>query len=422
MQNEPAVTWPRADLSRIPYAVYRDPQLYEDEQYRIFRGPTWSYLMLEAEIPNVGDFKRTYVGDTPVIVNRAENGEVHAFVNRCAHRGARVRREERGNAKRHICCYHSWCYNLRGELVAVPFRRGVKGKGGLPQDFDFSKHSMEKLKVETYHGVIFGTFSDTTEPLLEYLDEPVTSLLETTFHKPIKILGYQRQRFHANWKLYTDNVRDPNHAGFLHPFAVTFGLWNFSIRGGAKMDARGRHNISYSVRDSATDSAASEYRDQTASGSIYKESLQLADPTWLRNVPEHDDDLSGAILSIFPNAVFHRMQNSLATRQIRTVGFDEFELYWTYFGYEDDDDEMQQRRLQQANLGGPAGVISMEDAEAVELVFRAITREKDTHSVVEIGGRGGVENQDTIVTEVPMRGFWSYYCELMEFDPGGYST
>jgi len=62
--------WPHADLSRAPYRVYTDPELYALEQERIFRGPTWNFLALECEIPQPGDYKTTHVGDAPVIVAR----------------------------------------------------------------------------------------------------------------------------------------------------------------------------------------------------------------------------------------------------------------------------------------------------------------------------------------------------------------
>jgi hypothetical protein len=48
--------FPRADGSRIPFNVYRSPEIYELEQERIFRGPTWSFNALEAELPKPGDF------------------------------------------------------------------------------------------------------------------------------------------------------------------------------------------------------------------------------------------------------------------------------------------------------------------------------------------------------------------------------
>ena len=95
--------WPARDYSRVPYSLYHDAEVYEQEQQRIFRGKTWNLLALDVEIPNPGDFRTTYVGETPVVVNRDENGEIHAFVNRCAHRGALVRRELSGNATNHTC-------------------------------------------------------------------------------------------------------------------------------------------------------------------------------------------------------------------------------------------------------------------------------------------------------------------------------
>jgi anthranilate 1,2-dioxygenase large subunit len=92
------------------------------------------------------------------------------------------------------------------------------------------------------------------------------------------------------------------------------------------------------------------------------------------------------------------------------------ELYWTYFGYEDDDESMSAHRLRQSNLCGPGGYISMEDGEAVEIVHRATLRQLDAHARVEIGGKGVISDSPNLVTEVPIRGFYSYYHELMGFD------
>src|ERR1041384_28821 len=92
--------WP-SDDSAIPYSVYVDDEIFRLEQERIFQGPVWSYLGLDSEISRPGDFVSTYIGTTPVVMNRARNGGLHAFINRCAHRGATVVRERRGNCKVH---------------------------------------------------------------------------------------------------------------------------------------------------------------------------------------------------------------------------------------------------------------------------------------------------------------------------------
>ena len=63
--------WPDDDLSVIPDWVYTDQAIYEREVERIFHGPTWNYVALEAEIPNAGDFIRSNVGPTPIVVTRS---------------------------------------------------------------------------------------------------------------------------------------------------------------------------------------------------------------------------------------------------------------------------------------------------------------------------------------------------------------
>jgi len=79
--------WPTEGLGRVPYWIYSDPDVYDREQERIFSGPYWNYVALEAEIPKPGDFVRSHLGERPVVVVRDQSGGVSVMLNRCAHRG-----------------------------------------------------------------------------------------------------------------------------------------------------------------------------------------------------------------------------------------------------------------------------------------------------------------------------------------------
>ena len=181
MSDQNPVSWPEADLSRIPFAVYCDNEVYEKDLQVIFRGPTWNYLALESELPNPGDFLTVKVGDTPVLVDRDEDGNIHAFINRCMHRGMLLCRENKGNSVNHTCPYHQWSYDLKGNLLGVPFPKGHNGHGGLPKDFDRKDIRLQALKIECYQGVIFGTFSNKAEPLVPYLGPEVISEIDRLF-------------------------------------------------------------------------------------------------------------------------------------------------------------------------------------------------------------------------------------------------
>jgi anthranilate 1,2-dioxygenase large subunit len=88
---------------------------------------------------------------------------------------------------------------------------------------------------------------------------------------------------------------------------------------------------------------------------------------------------------------------------------------WTQFGYADDDPEMDAIRLKQSNLIGPAGVISMEDGEAVEIVQQAVTPDRGAKSYIAMGG-GGADDADHLVTEGAIIGFWQNYRKMVGFE------
>ena len=132
--------WPEEGLTRIPYRLFQDPRVYAAEQRGLFQGPLWNFLCLAVEVANPGDFCTTAVGDTPVVVTRDADGEIYAFENRCAHRGALITLEQRGHAKDFSCVYHAWTYDRQGNLIGVAFKDGINGKGGMPASFCMQDH------------------------------------------------------------------------------------------------------------------------------------------------------------------------------------------------------------------------------------------------------------------------------------------
>ena len=189
------MSWPDAGVSRVPFRIYTDAGIYQQEQERIFRGEAWHYVAMDLEIPNGGDYKANYIGDTPVFATRDPQGEIKVFVNRCAHRGSLLCIDASGNKKDFTCVYHNWSYDFDGKLKSVAFRRGVRGQGGLPEDFDMADHSLHRLRTETINGLIFATFSESVTPLREWLGPRMTSHIERIFNRPVKILGAYVQYF-----------------------------------------------------------------------------------------------------------------------------------------------------------------------------------------------------------------------------------
>src|SRR5664279_6072578 len=90
------ISWPTEGISRVPMQVFTDPEIYAWEQDLIFRGPTWSFLCLDIEIPAPGDYITTRIGDTPIIVVRRADGGINALVNRCVHKGSLICHQAKG--------------------------------------------------------------------------------------------------------------------------------------------------------------------------------------------------------------------------------------------------------------------------------------------------------------------------------------
>ena len=103
----------------LPYSWYVDPEILRREQERIFRS---RLAVRRAHRRAAGArhvLRRRAPGRTPVVVTRARDGELRAFLNVCRHRGFPVA-EGAGKRETIQCPYHAWTYGLDGSLRAAP--------------------------------------------------------------------------------------------------------------------------------------------------------------------------------------------------------------------------------------------------------------------------------------------------------------
>lgn len=204
-----------ADLvqqDRVHTSLYTDPALFEQEMDKVFSS-TWVWVAHASEIPEAGSYKTTFVGRQPVVVVRDRKQQVHVLLNRCRHRAATVCEGHKGKTNSFVCPYHGWSYSLDGALRGVP---SPESYGDLLDKADFP---LIKLRVEEYAGMIFATFKEDIEPLVDFLG-PAKKWMDLFMKQgggfPVKVGGEHRFRFPGNWKIQLENTTDAYHFPLVH--------------------------------------------------------------------------------------------------------------------------------------------------------------------------------------------------------------
>lgn len=211
--------WVDAQRGLVSRDAFVSREVYQRELERIF-DRTWGFLAHETEIPQAGDFASRNLGSAPVIVVRDDDGKVHALLNSCRHRGAKVCRPDSGNVRNFVCPYHGWTYDRSGALKTTTFDRH------LPKDFDFSDHGLPRVpRLETHNGLIFGSWNADVGSLAEYLGEIAWYIDPFLSRSPqgMEVLAPpHRWRARANWKIGALNfVGDSQHILTTHVGPLT---------------------------------------------------------------------------------------------------------------------------------------------------------------------------------------------------------
>jgi len=195
----------------LPASYYTDPAIQELDLKAIYRR-NWQYVGPAASVSQKGDVMVAVAGDVPVVVTRAEDGELHAFVNVCRHRGYRVAEENRSKCRALVCKYHAWSYRLNGSLASAP-------GGNEDISFDKEKLGLLPLAVDRWGDAILVNvdaqsprFTD-SYPGIEEDAKAIGLVLEPGRYR------FHRESIHdvpSNWKMWYDNFVECYHCDNIH--------------------------------------------------------------------------------------------------------------------------------------------------------------------------------------------------------------
>ena len=154
------------DVQTSPVERYAGAERFAAEERSIFRA-----LPLIAahasELPENGSFLTRRLAGLPVLLTRDRDNQVHAFINVCRHRGARLVGEESGCKHSFSCPYHAWTWSNAGQLRGVPHE-----KPGFPS-LDRQAHALKRLPAVERHGLIWVVADPDAEPDFDAFIDPL---------------------------------------------------------------------------------------------------------------------------------------------------------------------------------------------------------------------------------------------------------
>lgn len=358
------------DHIRTP--MYEDPRLFEEEMQKIFK-KTWVWVAHESEFPEKGSFKLSQVGLEPVIVVRDRKGAIHVMVNRCRHRAATVCEVKKGKTSSFQCPYHGWGYGLDGSLRALPYPEQYG------DDFDKAQHGLLKLRTESYAGMVFATFNEEAEPLVDFLG-PVTKWIDLFMKQgagyPVKVLGEHQFSVPMNWKVQLENTTDAYHFPVVHKSFLqslddeTEEVFSFLDQGKGYVEDLGNgHSVMVMIPELVD-------LDDNLEAPIPERFTELARELRDDGYPEEQVRRivravggAGFNLNLFPNVSF-----SLAFFRVLTpVNVERTDIRHIAIGMDGGPEAANQVRLRlHEHFQGPMGFGSPDDAEVWERVQRGV--------------------------------------------------
>jgi len=402
---------------RVHTALYRDAGIFDDEMERIFKS-TWIWVAHASEVARPNSYKTSHVGKQPVIVSRDKEGKVHVLLNRCRHRAATICEKRKGKGSVFVCPYHGWSYNLDGKLRAVP-HASVYDESFNKEDFP-----LISLRVEEYQGMIFATFNDAIEPLVDFLGAAkkwIDLFMKQGAGYPVTVLGEHQFRFKGNWKIQLENTTDAYHFPIVHKTFLdsldeeTENVFDVLGQGGWVEDLGNGHSVMVMIPDLVD-------LDENPDAPIQERFAELAEALRVEGRDEVEVRRicravggTGFNLNLFPNVAC-----SMAFfRVLRPVAVEETQIRHLAIGMEGGPVAGNQLRLRlHEHFQGPMGFGTPDDAEGWERVQRGAQAGDDLWIMVNRGidplvGHVAGSNVTDVSAETGMRAAYQMWKRMM---------
>ncbi len=400
--------------TRVNSLLYHDERVFREEIERIWHR-TWVYVGHVSEVPNRNDYVMKSIGPTPILMVRDRKNEISLLLNKCPHRGNQLCAYQSGNRASFTCPYHSWTFANTGELMGYAYADGYAGT-------DKSQFSLGRVpRIDIYRGFVFGSLAADGPTLEEHLGgaaRSIDQLLENSPEGELDLTaGFLQHRTKANWKFMLENETDGYHPAFVHGSI-------FQVAQSGIGDLYGPNSIAL-TRDFGNGHTEFDLR-----------------PEWRRHgkplqwFGTHEERLPGYVASmeqaygpvrareimidgtphtmIFPNLFIAEIQLFV----LQPVAVDETIQHVTALQFKGVPDF--NRRLRQQTMGsvGPAGFLLADDTEMYERNHRGamihdpewVTLTRGLHREKRDEG-GFLTGHST--DEVPQRGIWRHYLDLM---------
>lgn len=194
---------------------YTSETIFELEKRTVLFA-NWTGIGFGKDVPNPGDAKPVTFLGMPLLVVRSPEGEINVFQNTCRHRGMILVEEPKNIRKVIRCPYHSWCYDLNGELKTTPH---VGGPGqntheGICND----DLGLFKIRSALWQDVVFVNIDGLAEPfevVHKDLMQRWNEFAQPSYHGgPESSFKLQVK---TNWKLAVENYCESYHLPWVHP-------------------------------------------------------------------------------------------------------------------------------------------------------------------------------------------------------------
>ena len=151
-----AILQPIEKATGLPNQAYTSNAFLAYERDHVL-GKSWAGLWFASDLPKKGYVKPVDFMGLPLVILRNKKDEIKVFHNVCSHRGMILVHDEMEVQGALRCKYHSWSYNLDGELKGTPHLGGIGQQKS--EGFNHCDHGLKPVRSVVWMDIVFINLS-----------------------------------------------------------------------------------------------------------------------------------------------------------------------------------------------------------------------------------------------------------------------